>query len=171
MATMIDLRRTDLRDMAYQVPYWISSARMIGADCEDLGACLFSFPKAGQIIFIQEVVLQVEVAFTAGTVLTIGSATIATDDITTSGTITNVDADEYLLNADLTLGTPGYYGPTTATGSDWLTGAVAMTYAAPRFILGAASTVPCVYALFSHATTILAGAARLHMLITRIPGV
>jgi len=170
MATMLDLRRTDLRDSAYHVPYWITSARMVGADCEDLGACLFSFPTAGKITIVHEVVLQVEVVFTAGTVLTIGSATILTDAVTTAGTITNVDADEYILNADFTLTSTGYYGPTTGTGSDWLGGAVSKTWAAPRFISGLADNVPCVYALFTHAQSILAGVARLHMLITNIPG-
>jgi hypothetical protein len=171
MATMLDLRRTDLRDSVYASPYWISSGRISATDpIKDKGAVLFSFPKAGQIILIHEVVFQVEVVFTAGTTCTIGSGSIATEAITTDGTVTNVDVDEYMLAADITLTTLGYYGPTTGTGSDWLTTTVSHTYAAPRFILGAAATVPVVYTVVTNAGAIAAGAGRLHMLITNIPG-
>lgn len=167
---MVDWRRTDLRSNVLETPYWITSGLVLGATAEDGSNCLFSFPVAGRITIIHEVVLQVVVALTSSTVITVGSGTIATDDITTGGTLTNVDADEYLLAADITVGTAGFYGPTTANTSDWLTAKAAGTYAAPRFIVGAASTVPVVYAVTTNTGTITAGSYRVHMLITNIPG-
>ena len=167
--TAIDYRRTDERNHVWLNPYWISSGVMVGADCEDKGAILFSFPKVKKFC-IEQVVLQVIVGFTSNTVITIGSGTLATDGVTTGGDITIVDADEYLLNADITIATAGWYGPTTANTSDWLTAKVAGTHAAPYILTGAATTVPVVYATMTNSGTIAAGTARLHMLITEIPG-
>lgn len=169
---MYDWRRTDLRTNVLETPYWISSGLVDGPTAEDAENCLFSFPTAGLITIVHEVVLQVVVALTASTVITIGSGTLATDAVTTGGTLTNVDADEYLLATDITVGTPGFYGPVTGqTTSDWLTAEAARTWAAPRFIKGAATTVPVVYAVCTNTGTITAGSFRLHMLISNIPGV
>ena len=168
---MYDWRRTDLRSNVLETPYWITSGLVVGATAEDKENCLFSFPTAGLITIVHEVVLQVVVALTSSTGITIGSGTLATDAVTTGGTLTNVDADEYLLAADITVGTPGFYGPVTAHTSDWLTAAAAKTYAAPRFITGAATTVPVVYAVCTNTGTITAGSFRVHMLISNIPGV
>lgn len=168
---MVDWRRTDLRTNVLETPYWISSALCTGPECEDGENVVFSFPKAGLITIVHELVLQVVVALTASTVITVGSGTIATDDVTTGGTCTNVDVDEYLLAADITVGTPGFYGPVTAHTSDWLTAAAAGTFAAPRFITGAATTVPVIYFVCTNTGTITAGSLRIHALISNIPGV
>ena len=168
--TIIDYRRTDLRTNVLENPYWITSALVDATASEDLAALLFSFPTAGQIVFVEQVVCQVVVGCTAATTIDIASGTLATDAVTTGGDVTIVDADEYLLSADLTVGTAGWYAPTTANTSDWLTAKIAGSYAAPYTITGAATTVPVVYASWANASTILAGTARVHMLITEVPG-
>jgi len=167
--TAIDYRRTDERNHVWLNPYWISSGIMAGPACEDKGAILFSFPKVKKF-FIEQVVLQVITAFTANTVITIGSGTLATDAVTTGGDITIVDADEYLLNADITVGTAGWYASTTSTTSDWLAAKILGSYVAPYVLTGAVTDVPVIYASMTNSDTIAAGAARLHVLLTEIPG-
>ena len=171
MATIvcIDYRRTDLRANVFETPYWITSGLMVGDDCEDLGALLFSFPDANHRVFVHMCVVQVVAAFTAGTTIDVGSGTIATDAVTTGGDITIVDLDEYIKTADVTIGTIGFYGSTTGNTSDWLTAMIAGSYAAPFLITGAATTVPVVYVSMANAGTIVAGTARVHMLISRVP--
>lgn len=168
---MYDWRRTDLRTNVLETPYWITSAECLGATCEDAENVVFSFPTPGLVTIIHELILQVVSPLTAGTTITVGSGTLATDLITTGGVCTNVDVDEYLLAADITVGTAGFYGPVTAHTSDWLTAAAAKTYAAPRFIVGADTTVPVIYFVCTNAATILSGSLRIHALISNIPGI
>jgi hypothetical protein len=167
--TAIDYRRTDVRSHTWLNSWWITSAIMVGADCEDKGAILFSFPKVKKY-FVEQVVVQITTAFTASTTLNIGSGTIATDAITTGGDVTIVDEDEYLLSADLTVATIGWYGSTTANTSDWLAAKILGSYVAPYTITGAASTTPVIYASWANAGTILAGKARVHVMLTEVPG-
>jgi hypothetical protein len=167
--TAIDYRRTDLRTNVLENPYWITSGLVDATASEDLGAILFSFPTAGQIIFVEQVVCQIVAVCTASTLIDIGSGTLATDAVTTGGDITIVDADEYIKQDDITVGTAGRYASDTAHASDWLTAKIAGSYAAPYIITGAASTVPCVYATVSNTGTISAGTFRVHMLITVVP--
>jgi len=163
-----DVRRTDLRANVFETPYWITSANMgiVKGQC-----VLFSFPTAGEIIWIHHVVCQVTTNYSAGSTIDIGTHTLATDAITTAGVLTTVDDDEFIGNADITATTAAYYGSTTANKSDWLTAIITGTYAAPNILVGAATTVPCVTALIANAGALTAGAARVHMLISRIPGV
>lgn len=168
--TCLDYRRTDLRTNVFENPYWITSGLVSAVAADDKGALLFSFPKAGQIILIEAVVVQNVAAITASTTINIGSGTLATDAVTTGGDITIVDADEYVATADVALTAATLWGPTTANTSDWLTAKAAETYAAPRVITGAATTVPCVYASVANSGAISAGTFRIHMLITVIPG-
>lgn len=167
--TAIDYRRTDLRTNVLENPYWITSGLVDATASEDLGAILFSFPTAGQIIFVEQVVCQIVAACTAGTTIDIGSGTLATDAVTTGGDITVVDLDEYIKNDDITEATIGRYASTTSTTSDWLAAKIVGSYAAPYIITGAASTVPCVYATVANSGTISAGTFRVHMLITVVP--
>lgn len=167
--TCLDYRRTDLRDNVLENPFWITSALVSAADAEDKGALLFSFPKAGEIIIVEEVLVENVAAITASTTIDIGSGTIATDAVTTGGDITIVDADEYIKTADASLSAGAVWGSTTANTSDWLTAKAAGTFAAPRYITGAASTVPVVYASVANSGTVSAGSFRVHMLITRLP--
>jgi hypothetical protein len=163
-----DVRRTDLRTNVYETPYWITSGDL----GQTKGAIVaFSFPTAGLITFVLGFVVQITTAYTAGSTFTVGTGTLALDTTTTAGDVEIVDVDEYILAADVTATTAGYYGPTTGTGSDWLTARVAYSYAAPLIITGVASvTVPCVYATLANAGAVSAGAARIHMLITNVPG-
>ena len=172
VATIQDYRRTDLRTNVLENPYWISSSIIDGAavsGLKDKACTVFSFPVAGLITIVNEVILEVLLAFTATTVIDVGLYTLATDAVTTAGDATLVDVDEYIKQADITATTAGVYGSLTgATASDWLTAAAANTYAAPRIIVGAAATVPCV-ALTPATATIIVGKCRLHMLITNVP--
>ena len=167
--TAIDYRRTDLRNHVWTNPYWITSGAVSAVDSDDKGAILFSFPKV-KSYFIDKVVVQITTALTASTTIDVGYGTLATDAVTTGGDITIVDADEYFKTADLSAVTAGYYGPTTANTSDWLTAKIAGTWAAPYVFTGAATNVPCIYASVTNAGVISAGIFRVHVMITEIPG-
>ena len=166
--TVVDYRRRDLRNNTLENPFWITSAVFCCVECEDKYGVLFSFPVPGQIVIVQEVMLELLVAITAASTIDIGYSTLATDDVTTDGVATTVDDDDYIKSADVTIATPGYYSAAT---SDWLTlKAAGIPSAAPYRITGADTTVPCVTVTTANVGTILAGQARLHMLITVIPG-
>lgn len=176
MATteMLDYRRADLRTNLFEIPYWISSAEIDCSDAEDLAAVVFSFPTDGEVIWVEQVVLQVTtlLAVTAGAaVVTVGACTIATDIITSGGDTTDVDATEYILNADVTCGTAGFYGPTTGNTSHWLTAKILGSYTKPYYIAGDATNCPCVAVYLTNAGgAISSGKMRIHMCITRVPG-
>lgn len=171
MATIaaIDYRRTDERNHVWLNPYWISSAVMVGADCEDKGAILFSFPKV-KSYFIEQIVFQVITAFTASTTIDVGYGTLATDAVTTGGNITVGAKDGYIKTADITVGTAGWYGNLTATNSAWYAAKAAPSYAAPYLLVGAATSVPVIYVSMANSGTIAAGLGRVHVLLTEIPG-
>ena len=177
MATMRDLRRTDLRANVLETPYWITSAELTFLSDDDK-AVLFSFPVTKlvspgygtNLIFIHEVAFEVTDPYVGGTrVLTIGQGSIATDDITTGGTVTDTDAAMYILNADITLGTAGWYLPTSGIGSPWLTDMTANTFTTNITILPVNGTVLCVTAYLTSDDAITAGAGRVHMLISELP--
>jgi len=167
--TAIDYRRTDQRINTLANPYWITSGLVVCADADDLYALLFSFPTAGKMTMVLDVVCQIITAFTSGTTVDIGLCTLATDAVTTGGVGTTVDDDEYIPNTALTVATPGYYRAAT---SDWLSLRASFASQAASFcLLGAASTVPCIMALTVRTGVISAGTFRVHMLVTDIPGV
>jgi hypothetical protein len=174
---MLDLRRTDLRTNVLENPYWITSAEITPA-CDDQDAVLFSFPitksvspgYGNNLIFIHQVALEIVTAFAGGTVaLDIGQGSLATDAVTTAGIVTDVDPDMYLLNADITLGTKGWYLPTTGKTSAWLTDIAAKTFTTDITITPADATVLAVVAYLTSSDTITAGAARFHMLVSELP--
>jgi hypothetical protein len=142
---------------------------MVGADCEDKGAILFSFPKVKKY-FVEQVVFQVITAFTSSTLINVGLGTLATDAVTTGGDITIVDLDEYIKQDDITVGTAGWYASDTAHTSDWMAAKILGSFVEPYLIIGAASTVPAVYVTMTNTGTIAAGTGRVHMMITEIPG-
>lgn len=166
--TVVDYRRTDLRTNVLHNPYWISSAEMVGADCEDKVGIAFSFPTAGLVTLVMAVYLQITVGFTANTTINVGSHTLATDVVTTGGVATTVDVDDYLPTADISDVTAA--GLIQAATGDWVT-AVAAGTGAVLYIVGAATTVPAVGVAFANAGTIAAGKCRVHMLVTQIPSV
>lgn len=170
MATAViqDYRRTDLRTNVLENPFWISSGVVDGSlvAIDDLACVLFSFPVAGQLVFVEQVMIDIITGFTSGTTIDIGLYTLATDAVTTGGEATLVDADEFLANASITEATPGTYGPAAC---DWLTAKIAAVNASPYVLTGAASTVPAVVLTAANAGTIIIGKARVHMLISIKP--
>lgn len=175
MATVsaIDYRRTDQRITTLMNPYWITSGLVDATAAEDKYALLFSFPTAGKVTMVLDVVCQIVVGLTAGSTIDIGYCTLATDDVTTGGVGTTVDDDDYIKQDDITVATPAYYRSVTAHVSDWLSMLLLGSgVVAPLHITGAASTVPCIMALTARgAGAISAGSFRVHMLITEYPGV
>lgn len=177
MSTMLDLRRTDLRSNVLENPYWITSGEM-GIGIDDQAAVLFSFPKVGivapgygnSVIIVQEVMLEVNTAFIAATVAaTIGKGTIATDDITTAGTVTDTDVDEYWEATDgaADFAAIGNHFPTN--GSNWVTDRIAGVGGAGYIITPADTAVPVVAVYLTSNNPITAGSAYFHMLISRVP--
>lgn len=175
-ATILDLRRTDLRSNTLSNPYWITSGQ-ITKDCDDKGALLFSFPITKSVspgykpFFIEQIVFEVEIAFIGGTpTMTIASGTLATDAVTTDGDVTEVVADEYMKSDNITEATIGYYPVAGAgTDTDWLTAKLAGNAVHPYIMVPADTSVPCIYALLTSGSPITAGAGRLHLLIAEIP--
>lgn len=159
-----DIRRTDQRSNVFETPYWITSGEITGAMVGTVG--LFSFGVADQIVWVHRVVCQMTVVFDAGTI-DVGLGTIATEAKTAGDVLTTTDADEYIKQGDITTTTLGYYGSTTGNKSDWLVAQVTSSYNAPQIIICAAATTPLVIATVAGSTS---GSARVHMLISRIPG-
>jgi hypothetical protein len=173
--TMVDYRRTDLRKNVLSNPYWITSSEMVGATCQNKAAVLFSFPTVSRKYIVLAFIFQVTTVFTvsAGAAsVTVGLASLLTD--TASDVATTIDADSYILNADITLTTAAYYMPTTTNTSTWLTSQLGCTVTnlASQYITGIDAAVKCVAAYFacSAAGSILTGKARVHMLISEVPG-
>lgn len=170
MATKVikDLRRNDQRGNTQAGgPFWITSAE-IDKSCDDLGALLFTFPKAGQKVFIHQAFVEISDPFAGdGTeALIVGSCTLATDDVTTGGDLTIVDADDYFAAADITEGTAGLY---PAINSDLGVAIIANTAPADaRLITGAATTVPGIYAELTSDNVITGGKCRVKMLVSVI---
>lgn len=169
-ATIQDYRRTDLRANVLENPYWISSAVVDAAvvsGLKDKACVLFSFPTAGQQVVIWDCAIYIATAWTATTVLDVGSYTLATDAVTTAGSATLVDVDDYIPTASITATTGGWYYP---AAGDWLTARAAGTHVNPaNLIVGAATTVPCIAITPSTSTPII-GQAQVHLLISILPG-
>ena len=174
-ATIIDVRRTDLRTNVLENPYWITSGE-IDKSHDDKSSLLFSFPITKSVapgykpFFIEQFVFEVTTGFAGGTLaLTFGRCTLATDIITTGGTGTLVDVDEFLLYADITIATPAYYASTTGNTSAWLTAKIAGSWVAPYMITPTDTDVTAIYGVLTSDAAITAGAGRVHMLISEMP--
>lgn len=168
--TVIDYRRTDLRTNVLENPYWITSGEVVAVDAEDKCAVLFSFPTAGKITLVHEIAIQVTTACAGGTPAgTLGLSTLATDAVTTGGVATDVDVDDYMVTADVTWTTAGYYYPTN--GSDFLTAKAAGSLTGPTVIVGAATTVYTICLFLTNSGTFTAGKVRVHALVSNIPGI
>ena len=176
--TMLDLRRTDLRTTVLENSYWITSKEMAKA-IDDQDAVLFSFPKTGIIapsygdapIIVQEIVLEVNTAFidATGLAVTIGKGLIATDDITTAGAVTDDDLDEYWEGTDGAADFAATGNHFCSAGSNWVTDRIAGVGGAGYIITPADTNVPVVVVYLTATNPITAGAAYLHMMITRVP--
>jgi hypothetical protein len=164
---IVDYRRPDVRNNVLENPFWMTSAMLVGSDVEDKYAVCFSFPTAGQVIRILDICFQVCVAFTASTLIDVGTSTLATDAVTTAGVCTIVDMDDYIAQGSITVGTLGYYFPAS---SDYLTMKANGTGAVPYTLTGAATAVPCITVSFTNSGTILVGKGRVHALVSILPG-
>jgi hypothetical protein len=167
-----DFRRTDLRTNALDTPYWISSQLINGAvssGLADHGLLLFSFPKAAEKTIIWDIVVQIATSFTTGTTLNMGYGTIATDAPAEDDHITYSNTDDYMrMTSDFTAVTAAWYYP--QAGNAWLAVRASGVHTAGlNLIVGAASTVPCIF-LSPAAATIVAGKIQVHMLVSVIPG-
>lgn len=163
-----DVRRTDQRTSVLGNPFWLTSGLVdatASAAIDDKYCVLFSFPTAGQFIFIEQIIVEVVLAFTAGTTFSIGSSTLLTNDVTTGGVGTTVDEEEYMEAADITATTAGFYHPAAAAGNDWLTAKIAAVPTAPYMLTGVAAAVPTIHLLAANAGSVAAGKARVHMLV------
>lgn len=168
---MIDYRRTDLRTSVLETPYWITSGEMSYSDSDDLAAVMFSFPAAVYTrgpVLLMAMCFQVTTLGNSGTpVLTVGQGSLATEDVTTGGNMTDIDVDYYIVDTDITEETVGYY---FSPASDYVTAVAAQTWASIDVITPADATVPCIMVITTGGT-INNGNGRLHILITELPGV
>jgi len=180
--TSLDLRKADLRSNVLETPYWITSGEMTKA-CDDQDAVLFSFPVTTSIapgygttrIIVQEVCLEVVTAFIGGTLACmIGLSSLLTDAVTTAGTTTDVNENAYWEATDgaADIAAVGRHFPTN--GSTWVTSRVAgvgTSGASGYVIIPADAAVQAVTAVITSNSTITAGSAYFHMLISVVPSV
>jgi hypothetical protein len=159
---ILDKRRSDQRVPINSEPFFFTSA-ILTKDDVHTDIVLASFP-AGNFQLLAPPVVEVIEGFDGTPTIDFGHGSIATDIITTGGTLTVTDQDEYVKAADITLGTAGLY---IAASSD-VVGMLAAGTGASLLIKGAASTVPVITAVLA-ATTPTVGKVRIHMLLQRLP--
>ena len=166
---IVDYRRKD-QNRSLSQPYWLVSAEIDQAACEDKIAVCFSFPLATygtSILIIEKVAFLVTEAIAGGTpTITVGACTLATDAVTTAGVATVVDVDYYMVTADVTVATPGIY---FASGSAWLTARALQTEAAICRIVPAATAVPAIGVWLDSNSSLTTGKGRLLMLVNEMP--
>ncbi len=176
VTTIHDLRRTDIRRQTLQNPYWISSG-IIDKDAVGLDAVLFSFPITADAFspgykpfFITQCVTEIIIAFDGTAAITVGTATLLTNPVTTGGAVSIVNADEFHLADDITDQTIGYY-PSSLTGTDsaWSIALILHVCTYPTYVVPIDDAVPTVYAALTEGGTIAVGAARVHLCINEVP--
>lgn len=172
MATVacIDYRRTDQRTTVLENPYWITSGLIdcTTATVKDKGLLLFSFPNAGRVTILQDVIVQNIAAITASTTIIIGFGTIATNAAVTGDNITYSANNGIMATGSEVLTIATVWG--CAAGSTWVTAVAAAAYDASRVFVGAATACPCLFVTMSNAGTITAGSLRVHALVSDVPG-
>jgi hypothetical protein len=168
--TAIDYRRTDQRTNVLENPYWITSGLVSCVAADDKAALLFSFSQAGSVAVVLDIWIQNFEVLDTGVTVNLGIGTLATLGVTTGGVITETDRDYYIKGASTVLTAGLSWGATTAQSSPWLTANVAKAWSAARTIVGAATVVPTIYAYTEKTGVIATGTFRVHMLISRIPG-
>lgn len=161
-----DKRRTDIRSQVLENPYWLTSAEFGAEDTGDT-VILFEFADAGKIHIVYHTIVQVTTLFGGGTpLIDVGIGTVT---VPGANVITPVDADDLIKQGDITATTAGIYGWATSDAyTAWAAGTVTAAATGANTIIGAATTVPVVYATVSAALT--AGVARCHLLVSTIPG-
>lgn len=142
------------------------------------GNVLFSFPVASRIYLIHDFAVEILAAFSSSAKIVVGTGTMATDLISTGGLMLSTDFDAFSKCTVATGSVVQDVDPDAAVGtvssskvSAWGLLGVTRAYTAPRFITGAATTVPVVYALVSDSAAMTIGSFRVHMLISLLPGI
>ena len=178
MATIAlkDYRRPDLRKQTLENPVWLTSG-IFGKEADDLGGLLFSFPKVpvadnlnpynayapagdlglcGLCYMIEDAVLEIITPFVGGTpTIDVGQGTIATNAAVNADNITYSANDGIVDNTDVTEATAGFYKSAVAT--------------MPRtMIVNADTSTPVIFAALASGSAITAGAARLHLKVSRV---
>ncbi len=170
--TMLDKRRTDLRGTTLENPYWVTSAE-IDKDYVGYEGVLFDFPLTGGntnskgLTIIESICFEVTTEWAGGTItLDVGLGTIPLITTTDLGTVTITNADEYIINTEITEGTVGTY---FSAASDFVTALAAGTFGSPVKIIHLDVDIPVIYVTVTTNTTITAGAGRVHALLNRVP--
>jgi hypothetical protein len=178
MATiaLLDYRKPDLRKQTLENPVWLTSG-IFGKEADDKGALLFSFPKVpvadnlnpynayapagdlglcGLCYMIEDAVIEIVTGFVGGTVtLDIGQGTIATNAAVNGENITYSANDGIVDKDDITEATIGFYKSAVAT--------------MPRtMVVNADTSTPVIFAALASNAAITAGAARLHLKVSRV---
>lgn len=153
-----DKRRSDARVPVNSEPFWISSAIIEAADA-NLDLILKSFDKLDGSYICLAAGVEVIEAFDGSASLVVGQGTMAT---AAAGTVTAVDADQFIISTDVTEATIGYY---SQVGSQFATDLGA---GKQNVIKGADTTTPVLYATLT-ATNPTVGKCRVHLLVSRIP--
>lgn len=169
MSIIQDYRRTDLRVNKSGEPFWIISKAVDGNEVsglKDKACVLFSFPVEGQQIIIHEISARVIKAFTSGTTLTVGTCTLANNDVSTNDTATVLIDNALIEVDDITPGTAGYYYPTSGDFVDSKQTGVLIR--GGTVFTGASTDVPAI-AIFPKVATILEGQVRVAMLVSVVP--
>lgn len=151
-------RRYDERVPVNSEPFWFTSSIITAADT-GVENVLKTFEAADGTYIVLAAGVEVIEAFDGSASLLVGNGTMATKAL---GTVTAVDADQFLISADVTEATIGYYAQ---SGSQFATdlGAGKQTV-----IKGADATVPTLYATMTAASPTV-GKCRVHFLLCRVP--
>jgi len=162
---MKDKRRQDRRSAVHtQTPFWITSG-VIDKACAGKEAVLFSFPAGADsspaVYEVHAVVAKTEEAFDGDAALLVGLGTIPLETTTDGGTVTAVDADYFLVDADVTK-TVNAYSPQASSAFFTALGTGAM-----KLIVGVDAAVPVVYSSLTQ-TTMTTGKSRVMLLVSRV---
>jgi hypothetical protein len=168
--TIQDYRRTDLRVNTSGEPFWIRSKTVDGHEVsglKDKACVLFSFPIDGQQILIREIAVHVLRGFTTSTTLEVGTYTLATENVSTNDTATEVVDNAFVQSGDITATSVGWYYPTVGDFVD--SRKTGVTIEGGTLLVGASTTVPAVV-VSPKVATIIIGQVQVCMLISIIPG-
>ena len=151
-------RRYDEHVPVNSEPFWFTSALITAADT-GVDCVLKTFEAADGTYLILASGVEVIEAFDGTASLVVGNGTMATKVL---GTVTAVDADQFLISTDVTEATIGYY---PQVGSQFATD---IGVGKQTVIKGADATVPTLYANMT-ASSPTVGKCRIHFLMSRIP--
>lgn len=151
-------RRFDERVPVNSEPFWFTSDIITAADT-GVDCVLKTFTAADGTYMILAAGVEIIQAFDGSASILVGSGTMPTNAL---GTVSAVDADYYLISADVTEATIGYY---PQSGAQFATDIGAGKQAVLK---GLDAVVPTLYATIT-ASSPTVGKLRVHFLMTKIP--